>query len=50
MNSSNEILFLHAFSYCSIIPAFRGKGKKLSWQTYDVNVDIIHNDADESFK
>lgn len=30
------ILFFHAFTGCDIVSAFRGKGKRSAWQTWDV--------------
>ena len=30
------ILFFHAFAGCDVVSAFRGKGKKSAWQTWDV--------------
>ena len=30
------ILFFHAFTGCDTVSAFRGKGKKSAWQTWDV--------------
>ncbi|KAJ8377441.1 hypothetical protein AAFF_G00259990 [Aldrovandia affinis] len=30
------MLFFHAFTGCDVISAFRGKGKKSAWQTWDV--------------
>ncbi|KAJ8364285.1 hypothetical protein SKAU_G00131160 [Synaphobranchus kaupii] len=30
------ILFFHAFTGCDVVSAFRGKGKKSAWQTWDV--------------
>ncbi len=30
------IMFFHAFTGCDIVSAFRGKGKKSAWQTWDV--------------
>ena len=33
---SSGILFFHAFTGCDTVSAFRGKGKKLAWQTWDV--------------
>ena len=30
------MLFLHAFTGCEIVSAFRNKGKKTAWQTWDV--------------
>ena len=33
---SKGMLFFHAFTGCDIVSAFRGKGKKSAWQTWDV--------------
>ena len=33
---SKRMLFFHAFTGCDIVSAFRGKGKKSAWQTWDV--------------
>ena len=33
---SRGILFFHAFTGCDIVSAFRGKGKRSAWQTWDV--------------
>ena len=33
---SSGILFFHAFTGCDIVSAFRGKGKRSAWQTWDV--------------
>ena len=33
---SSSILFFHAFTHCDTVSAFHGKGKKSSWQTWDV--------------
>ncbi|KAJ8402462.1 hypothetical protein AAFF_G00369510 [Aldrovandia affinis] len=33
---SKGMLFFHAFTGCDVISAFRGKGKKSAWQTWDV--------------
>ena len=30
------MLFYHAFTGCDVVSAFRGKGKKSAWQTWDV--------------
>ena len=30
------MLFSHAFTGCDVVSAFRGKGKKSAWQTWDV--------------
>ena len=34
------ILFFHAFSGCDTVSAFRGKGKKSAWQTWDVCPEV----------
>ena len=31
---SNAIVFFHAFTRCDVVLAFRGKGKKTAWQTW----------------
>ena len=36
---SQGILFFHAFTGCDIVSAFRGKGKRSAWQTWDVFPD-----------
>ena len=33
---SSGILFFHAFTGCDVVSAFRGKGKKTAWQTWNV--------------
>ena len=33
------LLFFHAFTGCDVASAFRGKGKKTAWQTWDVQPD-----------
>ena len=33
---SSGILFFHAFTGCDTVSAFRGKGKRSAWQTWDV--------------
>jgi len=33
---TNGILFFHAFTGCDVVSAFRGKGKKSAWQTWNV--------------
>ena len=33
---SKGMLFLHAFTGCDVVSAFRSKGKKSAWQTWDV--------------
>lgn len=33
---ASGILFFHAFTGCDIVSAFRGKGKKSAWQTWDI--------------
>ena len=33
---SKGMLFFHAFTVCDVVSAFRGKGKKSAWQTWDV--------------
>ena len=42
---TSGILFFHAFTGCDIVSAFRGKGKKSAWQTWNVC-----NDASSVFK
>ena len=34
------ILFFHAFTGCDAVSAFRGKGKKSAWQTWDVCPEV----------
>ncbi|KAK1894215.1 Nicotinate phosphoribosyltransferase [Dissostichus eleginoides] len=36
MEKSKGILFFHAFTGCDVVSAFRGKGKKTAWQTWEV--------------
>ena len=31
------MLFFHAFTGCNVVPAFRNKGKKTAWQTWDIS-------------
>lgn len=38
---SSAILFFHAFTGCDTISAFRGKGKKSAWQTWNVCDDEV---------
>ena len=33
---SKGLLFFHAFTGCDVVSAFRGKGKKSAWQTWNV--------------
>ena len=33
---TSGILFFHAFTGCDVVSAFRGKGKKSAWQTWNV--------------
>ena len=33
---ARRIMYFHAFSGCDVVSAFRGKGKKSAWQTWDV--------------
>ena len=33
---ASGILFFHAFTGCDVVSAFRGKGKKTAWQTWNV--------------
>ena len=33
---ASGILYFHAFTGCDVVSAFRGKGKKSAWQTWDV--------------
>ena len=33
---SSSMLFFHAFTGCDIVSAFKGKGKKTAWQTWEV--------------
>ena len=30
------MLFFHAFTGCDVVSAFRNKGKKTAWQTWDI--------------
>ena len=36
LRKARGILFFHAFTGCGVVSAFRGKGKKTAWQTWDV--------------
>ena len=45
MEKSKGILFFHAFTGCDVVSAFRGKGKKAAWQTWNV-----YPEASEVFK
>ena len=36
------ILFFHAFTGCDVVSAFRGKGKKTAWQTWEVLPEVTH--------
>ena len=36
LKNSKSIPFFHAFTGCSVMPAFHGKGKKAAWQTWNV--------------
>ena len=40
---SKGMLFFHAFTGCDIVSAFRGKGKKSAWQTWNVCNEITEN-------
>jgi hypothetical protein len=33
---SKGLLFFHAFTGCDVVSAFRGKGKRSAWQTWNV--------------
>ena len=33
---ASGIMYSHAFTVCDVVSAFRGKGKKSAWQTWDV--------------
>ena len=35
-HKTSGILFFHSFTGCDVVSAFRGKGKKSAWQTWDV--------------
>ena len=35
-----QILFFHAFTVCDVISAFRGKGKKSAWLTWDAYAEV----------
>lgn len=37
---SNGMPFFHAFTGCDVVSAFRGKGKKTAWQTWDAFEDV----------
>ena len=34
--TEHQVGFFHAFTGCDVVSAFRGKGKKSAWQTWDV--------------
>ena len=36
LEKTNGLPFLHAFTGCDVVSAFRGKGKKAAWQTWNV--------------
>ena len=36
VEKTRGILFFHAFTGCDVVSAFRGKGKKTAWQTWDM--------------
>ncbi|KAJ8381282.1 hypothetical protein SKAU_G00020600 [Synaphobranchus kaupii] len=36
LQKSKGILFFHAFTGCNVVSAFRGRGKKTAWQTWDI--------------
>ena len=35
-DKTSGILFFHSLTVCDVVSAFRGKGKKSAWQTWDV--------------
>ena len=37
---ASGIIYLHAFTGCDVVCAFRGNGKKSAWQTWDV-FDVV---------
>ena len=37
LEKTRGILFFHAFTGCDVVSAFRGRGKKSAWQTWDVS-------------
>ena len=37
---SSGMPFFHAFTGCDVVSAFRGKGKKTAWQTWNVFEDV----------
>lgn len=44
LSKASGILYFHAFTGCDVVSAFRGKGKKTAWQTWNVC------DVGETFK
>ena len=40
---ASGILYFHAFTGCDVVSAFRGKGKKSAWQTWDVFDEVTEN-------
>lgn len=39
-DKSDDLLFFNAFTGCAVVSAFRGKGTKTAWQTWDVCPDV----------
>ena len=39
-DKTHGLLFFHAFSGCDIVSAFRGKGKKSAWQTWNIFPEV----------
>ena len=37
---ARQILFFHAFTGCDVVWAFRGKGKKSAWLTWDAYTEV----------
>ena len=37
---TRQILFFHAFTGCDVVSAFRGKGKKSAWLTWDAYTEV----------
>jgi len=37
---TRQILFFHAFTGCDVVWAFRGKGKKSAWLTWDAYTEV----------
>ena len=47
-DKAGGITYFHAFTGCDVVSAFRGKGKKSAWQTWNVFDDITETFANLS--